>query len=332
MKNMTNIYFYFSIGFIVFMIWILFIVNKKRKINEVKESLNQQLLLVSLPRDIKTKEGTGVKEIIAVSEQILSNLAQYKKPISLEIVNPINDNVISFYLSVPKQDTSLFIKTITAFMPFAQVTPVKDYSLFTKNSQVQGADIVLKENYALKTRDYDEFSEDPLKSILNSFTKVNKDEGVCLQIVLKPSSRREDLREKLQLYKETKNDSLLLNTKAGPLKEMSLAFSSSFKKEAEENKETEKEINQDFVESMTKKLSKKLFDCSIRVVVSTNDKTTSKMILSDIENNFSDLDNPILNSFKFLRNNSKKFIFNYCYKLFTPNTKITLTTSEICSF
>jgi len=217
-------------------------------------------------------------------------------------------------------------------MPFAQVTPVKDYSLFTKNSQVQGADIVLKENYALKTRDYDEFSEDPLKSILNSFTKVNKDEGVCLQIVLKPSSRREDLREKLQLYKETKNDALLLNTSPGPLKEMSLAFSSSFKKEDEENKEPEKEINQDFVESMTKKLSKKLFDCSIRVVVSTNDKTTSKMILSDIENNFSDLDNPILNGFKFLRNNSKKFIFNYCYKLFTPNTKITLTTSEICSF
>ena len=331
-KNMDQLFIHLSIAFIFFVFWLVLFVAKRRKIHAIKDSLKQQLLLVSLPRDMKTKEGATIKDIIAVSEQILANLSQYKHTISLEIVNPAKENVISFYFSVPKKDISLFSKTITAFMPFAQVLPVQDYSLFTKTSHVTGADVVLKEKFTLKTRDYEEFSEDPLKSILNSFTKISDKEGGCLQIVLTPSNQREKLKFLLKEYKDTKNETLVVDEKPNTLKVMSDEFSKSFKKEDEDKKEEVKEINQEYVDSITKKLSKKLFDCNIRVVVSTNDKDKSDLILSDIENSFSDLENPTLNGFKFLKTKSKNFIFNYCYKLLNNSTKITLSTSEICSF
>jgi ribosomal protein S20 len=216
-------------------------------------------------------------------------------------------------------------------MPFAQVTPVQDYFLFTKKSHVVGADVILKDKFTLKTRDYEEFSEDPLKSILNSLTKISDQEGACLQIVLTPSTQRAKLKSLLKEYRETKNESLVSYSKQGALKAISKQIDSSFKKE-DDKKEEIKEVNQEYVDSITKKLSKKLFDCNIRVVISTNSKDTSDLILSDIENNFSDLENPTLNGFKFIKNKSKKFIFNYCYKLLNESTKITLSTPEICSF
>ena len=96
---------------------------------------------------------------------------------------------ILFFFVAPRKFTHLIEKQITSFYPDAIIDEVEDYNIFT-NESVCSADVRLPaKSFTAVFKTYQQLKSDPLNVITNAFSKLKRDEGAAVQIVLRPASR-----------------------------------------------------------------------------------------------------------------------------------------------
>jgi hypothetical protein len=270
--------------------------------------LHMALFEVSLPEASEEDKKKQLSELISGMEQfyagMLSVASDPRNPgwFSVEIANSNGSDEFIFYVSVPSSKKELLEKQILAIFPGARVREHKDdYNIFnpTGASVASAAELSKHPLYPLKS--YEEFDVDPLNSILNSFSKIDKEgEGAALQIVV---GRREDefagnCRKALERIRKGEKVSKALDEAgsglAGAFVKDALDMFKSKKQADKEKSEKEKRsqaLDEAIIEEFTRKLKSPFVGVNIRLAVSAATKPEAEGIMSDLESAFNQFEN-----------------------------------------
>mgnify|MGYP001377428786 CR=1 FL=1 len=310
---------------------------------EVKGSLEYRLFLIKVPRDFISEEqkqqAKNFSLFASFFEQILEAFSKYKQELIFELANPYDSKEICFYFACHKKDSDFAIKNISAIFPYIQIDEVaEDYTIFSPKVKTAGGYFKLKSHYALPIKTFKNFEQDPLDSIITAFTKIEKEEGAAIQIILKPAAESckkelsnirksllegKDLKEAIALPKDVIVKSLKEVTKVK-------------NKEQDKNKEiTPPKIDDNLLKIIEEKSQYPLFYANLRLITAANTKERANDLLAHLEGAFMPLNNPIGNNFKFIKLKSqrafKRFVYLFAFRLFEPKTSVVLNSLEIAT-
>ncbi|MGE4554763.1 MAG: type IV secretory system conjugative DNA transfer family protein [Candidatus Paceibacterota bacterium] len=345
--------FIFLISLLLFsVVFLIYFLKKIFKTIAFKKVFNYQLFLIKIPREINLESQKAHQDkfiFLNLFNQFLESLVNYSKEFIFEIANPLSSKEICFYLACDRSDAVYFEKNLVAFFPFAQMELVaQDYTIFNPQGESIGSIIKTKEHFCLPIRNYSLFEDDPLKAIVNSFLKIEKEgEGASFQVVVKkaPESYKKSL---LKIKEEVLKGKSLKEITSLP--SFGETFVSSFKealksqniKPEQQNfsqvispqSSEPKKIDETLLKLIEEKLSSSLFSVNLRILVSSETKERAEEILSHIENSFSQFTHPVYNDLKIIRQKKRAFqnlILNFSLRLFNPKEEVIFNSKEITS-
>lgn len=351
LENLIFFSYFAIIGVFLFLVIFLYLFFSKNYY--YRAVFSTIVLKVTLPRFNKDKNGEDKwKEILTNAESLYAAISGLKKNsfldtifrvhrkfISFEIV--AHNEKITFYLALPLDLKRFLVQQIHAQYPHAVVEQVEDYNIFKPTSYVAGGFFVFKRNSSFPIKTYQQMENDPLNAILNSLSKLKKDEGMALQLLLIPISNSwrqqgKNLVKKLMLHQSVNvyDATGIFNKIINYFFDLLLnGFKTDKNKEKNSPSTQLTALEQKTIESIEQKLSKGALAANLRVIVSTENKQTTNSYLNNILNVFSQYNiYEYGNSFQpaFLTWHSK-LIRNFIYRRFDDKRKIILNTEELAS-
>lgn len=338
---------------VVLLIWSFF--EKIRARGLVSRSLNMKLLSVALPRLDKAKESKPEKEIIAIAEQFYASISTFKikgfinnflygnPSLVFELAVSHIGEQIQFYVAVPRRYEDILQKTIHSFYPDASVEQTDDYNIFNPEGRAVGAFFKLTKDSVLPFKTYKKLETDPLQAIANSLSKLEETgEGAVIQILIRPASGKWRSRA-LKIIQEMKGGKsfkiALAKVGRNQLEKAvgDIATELSGKKDKKEDAPIEQKkdpLQEEAIKILEEKVSKTVFETNIRVLVSATTEMRAEHIFDQIKNAFNQYTDPNFNELKaiYLKKRAlDKMIFNFSFRIFSPNEMIILNTEELTS-
>lgn len=304
------------------------------------KSLSLVLYEITLPHAASGEKEKNIREFIASMEQFYAGMSAIDSYYVLEIGLPYSGEEIVFYAAAPKERAQLFEKQLQGIFPFATAKIKKgDYNIFKPQGYSLGSFAKLKTHSILPIRTYDKFESDPLQVVVNTFSKLQKEgEGAALQIVISPSkdeivknskSAIEKLR-KGQSFREAVKKESLTGEFAGTIKEVIAGQPIDSSKNPNVPKPTDEEL----IKLLEGKASRMAFNANIRLLVSSEDKKKSEMILSELESAFGQFSESQGNGFRFerpKRGKLRNLFYLFCFRIPDKNTALPLNISELAT-
>ena len=327
---------------------------EKNDKNSVFSGLDSVLFLIMMPKQEFKKEGETPKEekaIIFQMEQVLTNFLNLKQPsffgekpsIALEIASQTGGSDISFYISVPKYLETSLEKYVQGIYPKAVVKKVpQDYTVFEPKGYTSAAYLKLKGNPLFPISTYQKLEKDPLSQITNNLSKIAADEGAALQLIIRPipNSKIKRMGEKvLEKMKEgeSMNTAVSEVTKNPFVEIISEIFKPAKKQDPESLKreqKKEKHFDQSGYDTIQSKIQKQLFETNIRVIASAHTLDRAEEILGHLTgsfNQFSLFGTNSLNPKKISKNQIKKFVYEFSFRVFNEGQGNILNVEELAS-
>lgn len=241
---------------------------------------------------------------------------------------------IYFYAVVPVSMIELVKQAIVSAYPSARLEEVEDVNIFNKLGKlnaVSGGEFSLKENFAYPIATYQETKKDGLTAILNSLASLSKEDGVAIQILLRPAPDK--WRQHSKHFAEQKRT----GHKSG-VGEWAKSFATATVKSPEEHKEEPKKkelsnVEQAILDAVDEKTNQAGFETLIRVVVSTNLVQRSQSLVSNVTASFSVFNAPGKNGFKFIpTTNLSELVSDYILRIFPQKHQhMILNTTELAT-
>lgn len=345
---------------IVFAIFILLILYywlkswllKKKRIEQAKDLVMLQILI---PKQIRKKDEQTVKEdfkeVMSVAEQFYSSFNSVydssimarilgQQRISFEIV--VKDGEILFYVGVPKKLQSFAEKQIHSVYANAQVEINKNFKILKPEAKIACGGLKLNRRFIYPIKTYKQLESDPLNSISNSLSKLDKNERAGIQLLIKPTGGN-------WRYATARASRWVQEGKfIGENEWFRILFlivdwiTSAFRGVGKEggpkpgHLTSEQKIRftpqqEELMKAFREKGAKVGFKTQLRVVVVSDNEESAKMNLENILNSFSQFTAPEYNSFKKIKIISKdKFLMSFVLREFTRPYGI-LNTEELAS-
>ncbi len=211
------------------------------------------------------------------------------------------DGEILTYVVAPRSIVSLIEKHLTSFYPDAIIDLVEDYNIFTKNSVTKSTALIPNKSFVFPFKTYNQLKSDGYNAITNAFSKLEKDEGAAIQLVVQPmkSGWQQSLQKEAQK---------LLNPKKGgkhfswwnPLSWIVSIFDLLTEGKEEKEMGAGERISQQ-VEELSKAIDEKAnspgFCALIRIVSSAHTTERARLNLESIVTGFSQFNDVRGNSF-----------------------------------
>lgn len=269
--------------------YVLFLWWKYR--NREKQSLEMDLLHVSVPKDNEVKIDAAEQFFTAISS--ISHGGKFSflhapKYISLELVGKPGD--IRFYVSVDRHLRDMVEKQIYGMYPGADIKEVDEYNIFDDKGKVAFASYILSHANHYPLKSYKDLPVDPLSSITSALGKMQEGEGAAIQILISPAGDKWKKTGKRYIQGVKKNE-------ANPEK-------------AKFN------IDPKILEAIDTKTSKPGFNTVIRVVVSSTSQEAAQMHLHNIEAVFSQFANNHNHLITAKQMIKSSFMVDYIYRYF----------------
>ncbi|MFA6404699.1 MAG: hypothetical protein WCW03_01745 [Candidatus Paceibacterota bacterium] len=296
--------------------------------SELWKPLHMALFEVSLPEIETDDKKSELSRLISGMEQFYAGMLSVSQNkansdrkdadwFSIEIANSHGSEEVIFYVSVPSNRKELFEKQILSVFPGAHIHEHKDdYNIFSSDGVSVASYGHLSKHPIYPLKPYEEFDVDPLNSILNSFSKINKEgEGAAIQLII---GRREDeyskecnrAIEKIRKGKKVKD--ALEETSRSMVGTFSKEFMGMFKSEKTIEKQKEEEskrsqsIDQASIEQFTRKLKSPFISANLRIVASATTKEEAVGILNDIQSSFNQFEHGYGNRIEWKNGERKK--------------------------
>ncbi|MBZ1356238.1 MAG: type IV secretion system DNA-binding domain-containing protein [Candidatus Nealsonbacteria bacterium] len=333
--NLTAIYLY-SVPFLLLLIFGFIFLNKKKDAKILKQGMNLVLLSVSLPREQEKDEKIPLEDYLKTAENFFGSLYSFKdKFFIFEIsVHRVGEEIY-FYIAVPRNLSESVEKQVLSFWPKAEVSVVSDYNIFNPTGASVGSEASLVSPDILPLKSYIEFKTDPISSLTNALTKLQKDEeGASIQILFAPSKKKISSKSRKMVNLLLKGEDFgysLSEARKGFILELLTTASKGKDKEKEEKKEVSQH-QQQLANLIAEKSSKRLFDVNIRLLASAKTKERAEAILSQIEVSFEQFNSPDLNQIKFKRlsrGRLKNLFYLFSFRLISNTRKMVLSSSEM---
>lgn len=169
-----------------------------------KESKKLVFLRVTMPREESPKDRErdtekDFREKIAVMAQLFRNLHMtsrlnifnsirtriFKSNIfSFELVS--HNKVLDFYVTTPGYYQEILEKQITAYYPDAEIQPMDPYDHILEENRLKGFYAFTQNVPYFPLRTYKTVENDPLNSLTNVFSKMEKEETAVVQVMVRP--------------------------------------------------------------------------------------------------------------------------------------------------
>ncbi len=327
----------------------------------ISRSLNLVLLAVRLPPAPVPQGQTSaelslqqIRERIAPMEQLYANLHEvrdsffgsffYGKPVfALELTVPHIGEELIFYLAVPRRLVTAVEKAIQGIFPDASVERSADYNIFNPTGEAAGAALKLRTNRFYPIRTYQKLEGDPMKELVNVFTKLAiEGEGAALQIVARPARLKwqRKLKEHAKLLFEGKRPTEGLVKAVETIAEVVSPSRTAPGQQTGVSPQTGMPykrltpLEEDVVKMIEGKASKSLFETNIRLVASAATREKAEAILQGLQLGFAQFTDPNTNGFyaEAARGRElKDLLFDFSFRTFDERKTMILGNEELTS-
>ncbi|GAC1387719.1 MAG: hypothetical protein NVS1B7_2930 [Candidatus Saccharimonadales bacterium] len=239
---------------------------------------------------------------------------------SFEIVG--SKGFVNYYAAVPVVLVDVVKQAVISAYPSARLEEVAEHNIFSPVGRISGTiggELTLKENYAYPISTYQDLKRDAMQSILNALSTLDKEDGVGIQILMRPANN--DWR-KLAAAHANKKRKGKDKKKGGSektvawLRQLFMAFV-----KPPEDKGSDKpdlsNLDQNIVDAIDDKTRYPGYEVLIRIVASSNISQRSQAILNSVVASFSLFDAPGKNGFKYTpAKDIEQFVTAYIMRFF----------------
>ncbi|MCA9325776.1 type IV secretory system conjugative DNA transfer family protein [Candidatus Saccharibacteria bacterium] len=303
-------------------VYTLFLARQQSK-TDTERSLEMVPLLIHLPpiSDDTAVGGRDARDVVdeTISKsQILYNIIAStaeknrasklfgQRHITFEIIG--QQGFVYFYTAVPVQLVDVVKQAIVSAYPSAALEQVSEPNIFNEAggaAAVVGGEMVLKKPFAFPIGTYQELKRDALQSVLGSLSSLDKEDGVAVQILVRPAP---DGWRKAATSIASKKRKGNYDTKTGleAIGPFAKQVFTALNKPPEEKKDGGgssdadlSSLDRSVVEAIEDKTRHPGFEVAIRIVASSNVLQRSQALLQNVVASFALFDAPNKNGFKF---------------------------------
>ncbi|MBT3865095.1 type IV secretion system DNA-binding domain-containing protein [Candidatus Peregrinibacteria bacterium] len=250
------------------------------------------------------------------------------------------DAQVRFFIVCPRDLVDHIEKQLTAFYPDAYVETTDDYNIFQPEGKVAGHNLYLAKHHYMPIKTYQRLTSDPLNSVVNSLSKIQKDEGAAIQIMVRP--RKDGWQKKGRKIAEKKfhNKSTTDFKIYNPITWFRTLFDLLFSGERgllnKDNDGVQRTtpVTDDEVKAMEEKNSKPGFEVLVRVLASAPTKRRATEAALAIKNSFAQYSFSNNNNFRTSYwHSNKTLIKNFIFRHFRRNllTLLLFRKNVLCS-
>ena len=260
-----------------------------------------------------------------------------QRHLSFEIV--AHEGLVHYYAVVPAVLTDIVRQAVAAAYPSARLEEVEEKNIFSqagKMSGTIGGEFTLKKSYVYPIATYQESKRDAARALLNALSTVTRDDGVAVQLLLRPATESWAKNSIFVADKIKKDKGVKTSGFGGTFKARSLMEALWKPLEAKETKPEDKQLSsleQGLVESIEEKTRHPGYEVLIRVVVSSNTAARSQALLTNVIAAFSLFDSTTNNGFKFsIAKDIEELVTAYIFRFFPQSvTQNVLNSVELAT-
>jgi hypothetical protein len=308
--------------------------------NPLSKTLGRTLFEVTLP-DYGGEDNINIQELFAMMEQFYAGmLSLTDEYLTLEVANSIGSRQFIFYISIANKYKDLFEKQLLSIFTEAKIyEQTNDFNVFNEDGYSLGAYAKFDSAPAKVIKTYEEFTNDPVKVILNVFSKLHiKDEAASIQFIFKPVGSfyiKNYHKAVTKLEKgEYAGDEMFIRNTFGS--KMMKHFSKATQQissigAAKKNKDSSPKIKTNDLESVKKKVTSQVVSTNIRIITSAKTTPRAKEILHEIESAFNQFENTTGNKFKFdlfEGSRASKIFKDFSYRQFNQDYDLPMNLKE----
>lgn len=262
---------------------------------------------------------------------------------SFEVV--ADKSKIVFYVVTPKGQERYIEQQIHAYYPEAVFEKENDYNIFDHDSEIIAGYLKTNRKFIFPIKTYSKMETDPMNSILNILSKLEKGEGLAIQYVMRSSRATwhkvgSDIVRKV--YKGKRINELISPNYIGKAFDFfgglfSLATGNKSENTLMNDKQMQTRLTameEEMLKGIEEKNSNAGLDVNLRIVVAAKNKGRAQVYLNNLMNaygqyNYYEYGNSFRNKIK--TNGQKKLIKDFIYRRFSKRISFLLNTEELAS-
>jgi len=314
-----------------------------------------RIFLVRLPKEKPKDENKDasvqqLKEEIAKGETVFAGIGGLKAQsgfsswllgredhFSFEIV--AQHGRIYFYVVAPVRQSLYLEKQITAHYPEAVVEEVDDYNAFSSSGAVAAGYLKTKSEAVLPLKTYTKMEVDPLNSVINILSKLERHESVSIQYIVRSAKSSWHQRSKRTSLMIHRNGSVWRGLRAShPFWALWYAVKPPKRSESKEqqtsmNYKRLTAVEEEMLKAIEEKNLKAGLDVNLRFVACAKTKEQADYYLENLANAYNEYNNYNYgNNFSRLyKGNQPQIIADFIYRRFNENCGFLLNTEELTS-
>jgi len=350
---------------LVFLFWLvvvfLILVMVKRIIKKIaagSKYYDHKIYLVRLPKEKpkdqeKEFELKQLHEEIARGETIFNAIGGLRAQrgfkawllgrndhFSFEIV--ANKKLISFYVVAPKTMGRYLEQQIQAHYPEAVMEEVEDYNIFNPRGEIAVGYLKTKRSFIFPIKSYQKQEADPMNSIINVMSKLDNDEGLAVQYVVRSAKAGWHKKASQVVSQVYQGKSMSEALKLDRVSKIIVAIGDLVKaakpptlEEKQKQLETPQKLTameEEMLKGIEEKNAKAGLDVNLRIIVSTKEKARAQVYLDNMASAFSQYNYyEYGNSFKskISQKSQGKLINDFIYRRFDDRISFLLNTEEL---
>lgn len=243
---------------------------------------------------------------------------------------------VYFYAAVPVVLVEVVRQGIISAYPSARVEEVAEHNIFNPAGKISGTiggELTLKEHYAYPIATYQDLKRDAMQSLLNSLSTLDKEDGVGIQILLRPAGpewmkNASGVASKKRKGKESKKGLDLIGHWTKQLAVAAVKPPEAKESSGGSDKPELSSLEQAVLDSIDDKTRHPGYETLIRVVASSNVSQRAQAILSNVVASFALYDAPGKNGFKYTpAKDIERFVTAYILRIFPPESKQSILNS-----
>jgi hypothetical protein len=309
-----------------------------REAKNYERGLKMVPLLIHLPPSSTDIEGNGrderdLTEEVLSQAQVMYNIISStatkgfrskihgQRHLSFEIV--AHEGLVHYYVVVPTVLEDVVRQAVAAAYPSARLEEVSEHNIFSQVGKISGTiggEFTLKKEFIYPIATFQESKRDAARALLNALSSATRQDGVAVQMLLRPAQEGWTKRSIAAVDKIVKDKGQKKGGVSGAVKPRELMEALWKPPETSDTKPEDKQLTaleQSAVEAIQEKTRYPGYEALIRVVVSSNTAARSQVLLKNVVAAFSLFDSPSFNGFKFaITKNIEELVTAYIFRFF----------------
>ncbi len=264
-----------------------------------------------------------------------------QRHLTFEIIG--TEGFVYYYAAVPVTLVEIVKQAINSAYPTARLEEVAEHNIFSpvgKISGTVGGELALKEHFAYPIATYQDLKRDTMQSLLNALSTLGKEDGVAVQILIRPTHPSwTKVATDFSAKKRKGNHGFSLSLAPGNLGNLihNLVMALGKVPEWDEKKESKgadlSRMEESTLDAIDEKTRHAGFETAIRIVVSSNINQRAVAILNNIVASFNLYDSPSRNGFKYTpAKDIESLVTSYIMRFFPQHqNKSILNSVELAS-